>query len=189
VFREGEPANAFYIISAGLVSIEVTTAGGERVTLTLLGPGDCFGEVALLDERAGYRTASAYALEPCTLHLLAKHDFDELRRAHPSVERVLIDVLRARVMRLSDHLVDTLTGDARTKVLRTLCRLADIFDVAHGKPIRVTLDRVKSMAGVTRRVTDIVAELEAMGLVKRAPGHTIHVPDLAALRREAGFVA
>jgi CRP/FNR family transcriptional regulator len=159
------------------------------VTLTLLGPGDCFGEVALLDEERGTRTASAFTLEPCTLRVLAARDFHELLRAQPSVERVLVDVLRTRVTQLSAHLVDTLTEDARTKVLRTLCRLADIFDVEHGQPIRITLDRVKSMAGVTRKVTDIVAELEAMGLVKRAPGHTIHVPDLAALRREAGFVA
>ena len=132
-------------------------------------------------------TASAVALETVAAVVVLKADFDQLRREFPSIERMLVNILRSQVTRLSAHLVDTLTEDARTKVLRTLCRLAVVFDVAGGHPIRLTLDRVKSMAGVTRKVTDIVAEIEAMGLVRRGKGHAIWVLDLAGLEREAGL--
>ena len=187
IVREGEAANALYLIRSGLVAIECSTSKGERATLAVLGPGDCLGELSLLDDHRPLRTASAVALEHCTLVTVLRADFEQLRREYPSVERMLVNILRSQVTRLSAHLVDSLTEDARTKVLRTLCRLADVFDVASGQPIRLTLDRVKTMAGVTRKVTDIVAELETMGLLRRGRGHAIHVPDLPALQREAGL--
>jgi len=187
IVREGETANALYLIASGLVAIECNTTKGERATLAVLGPGDCLGELSLVDDHRPQRTASAVALERCTLVTVLKSDFDQLRREFPSIERMLVNILRSQVTRLSAHLVDTLTEDARTKVLRTLCRLAVVFDVANGQPIRLTLDRVKTMAGVSRKVTDIVAELETMGLLRRGRGHAMYVPDLAALQREAGL--
>jgi CRP/FNR family cyclic AMP-dependent transcriptional regulator len=187
IVREGESASALYLIRSGLVAIECNTTKGERATLAVLGPGDCLGELSLLDDQRHQVTASAVALEPVTVVVMLKADFDNLRRQFPSVERVLVNILRSQVTRLSAHLVDTLTEDARTKVLRTLCRLAVVFDAAGGNPIRLTLDRIKSMAGVTRKVTDIVAEIETMGLVRRGKGHAIWVRDLAGLEREAGL--
>jgi CRP/FNR family cyclic AMP-dependent transcriptional regulator len=187
IVREGETGSALYLIRSGLVAIESNTTKGERATLAVLGPGDCLGELSLLDEQRPHTTASAVALEPVDAVVVRKADFDQLRRDFPSVERVLVNILRSQVTRLSAHLVDTLTEDARTKVLRTLCRLAIVFDVAGGHPIRLTLDRVKTMAGVSRKVTDIVAEIETKGLVRRGRGHAIWVLDLPGLQREAGL--
>jgi CRP-like cAMP-binding protein len=187
VFRHGDQAHALFVIARGLVAIELDTSKGERVTLHVLGPGDCFGELALLDDSDAARSASAVALEPCLLHQLDRHQFEELRRAHPSVELMLLGILRRQVTRLTSHLVDTLTEDARTKVLRTLCRLADVFGVTGDGRIRLSLDRVKTMAGVTRRVTDIFRDLEVKGLIRREGRHAIVIPDLPALRREAGL--
>lgn len=187
VFRHGDHAHALFVIARGLVAIERETAKGERVTLHVLGPGDCFGELALLDESGGVRSASAVALEPCVLHQLDRYQFEELRRTHPSVELMLLGILRRQVTRLTSHLVDTLTEDAHTKVLRTLCRLAEVFAATGDNRIRLSLDRVKTMAGVTRRASDIVRDLEVKGLVRREGRHAIVIPDLEALRREAGL--
>ena len=131
--------------------------------------------------------SSAEAIEACSLQVLNKRDFNELRQRHPSVELVLIGILRSQVIRLTSQLVDTLTEDARTKVLRTLCRLAEVFKVADGNRIRITHERLKTMAGVTRKVTDILNEIEIKGLIKRERGHAFYVPDLQALRAEAGL--
>jgi len=187
VFHEGEVANSFFLINSGLVAIECNTSKGECATLSVYGPGEGFGELALVVEGAPRRTASAVALETCSLQVLNKRDFNELRSQYPSVDRALLMILRAQVIRLTGHLVDTLTEDARTKVLRTLCRLALVFDVAGGNRIRITHERLKTMAGVTRKVTDILNEIEIMGLIKRERGHAFYVPDLEALRREAGL--
>jgi CRP-like cAMP-binding protein len=187
VFRHGDQAHALFVIATGWIAIELDTQKGERVTLHVLGRGDCFGELALLNEASGRRSASAVALEQSVLHQLDRHQFDQLRRNHPSMQLMLLGVLHQQVTRLTAHLVDTLTEDARTKVLRTLCRLADVFDVAGGNHIQVSLDRVKTMAGVTRRVTDIFRDLEVKGLIRREGRHAIVIPDLSALRHEAGL--
>jgi CRP/FNR family transcriptional regulator len=187
VCREGEVATSFFLINSGLIAIESNTRKGECATLTVYGPGEGFGELALVDEGTPRRTASAVALEACSLQVLNKRDFNEMRRQYPSVELVLISILRSQVIRLTAHLVDTLTEDARTKVLRTLCRLAVVFNVAEGHRIRITHERLKTMAGVTRKVTDILNEIEIKGLIKRERGHAFSVPDLDALRREAGL--
>jgi CRP/FNR family transcriptional regulator, cyclic AMP receptor protein len=187
VFHEGEVASSLFLINSGLVAIERSTPKGECATLTVYGPGEGFGELALVDEGAPRRTASAVAIEACSLQVLNKRDFNELRQSHPNVELVLIGILRSQVIRLTSQLVDTLTEDARTKVLRTLCRLAEVFKVAEGNRIRITHERLKTMAGVTRKVTDILNEIEIKGLIKRERGHAFYVPDLAALRAEAGL--
>lgn len=187
IFHERDPAPCMFLIERGLVAIECTTSKGLRSTLTVCGPGESFGELALLDGQDPFRSASAVALQQCTLYALHKHDFDELRRRYPFVERVMVELLLSQVKRLTPHLVEALTEDARTRVLRVLCRLAVAFDTEHGFPIRLTLDRVKTMAGVTRRVTDIFRDLESQGVIRRDKGRAIYVPDLARLRREAGL--
>ena len=81
---------------------------GDVVTLTMLGPGESFGEQALLDHARRSRTASAVALEPVEARTLQRQHFDELRRLQPSVDRMLVEILAAQVRRLSTHLVEAL---------------------------------------------------------------------------------
>ena len=106
LFHEGEPGNLLYVIEHGRVAIRVSTALGDVATLTVLGPGDSFGEQALLDEMA-MRTASAVALEPVEVRTLQRQHFDEGRH-YASVDRLLVEVLAAQVRRLSAHLLEAL---------------------------------------------------------------------------------
>ena len=106
LFHEGEPGNLLYVIERGRVAIRVSTALGDVATLTVLGPGDSFGEQALLNEMA-MRTASAVAREPVEVRTHQRQHFDELRR-HYSVDRLLVEVLAAQVRRLSAHLLEAL---------------------------------------------------------------------------------
>jgi CheY-like chemotaxis protein len=62
VFREGEPGDKMYVLVAGQVDIRQTRNGTERV-LVKMNPGDCFGEMAIID--SGARSADAYAVTPC----------------------------------------------------------------------------------------------------------------------------
>ena len=62
VFREGEPGEKMYVLVAGQVDIRQTRNGAERVLVTMK-PGDCFGEMAIID--SGPRSADAFAVTPC----------------------------------------------------------------------------------------------------------------------------
>jgi putative iron-dependent peroxidase len=92
IVRQGEPGTDFFLVIDGTVVV-------ERVgqTVTRLGPGEFFGEVALLDGRP--RTATATAEGPVRLLVLNHADFDELLDGHPSIARRIVRTLVERVRR------------------------------------------------------------------------------------------
>src|ERR1700677_1898716 len=67
IFREGDAGSALYLLESGRVAVRITTPDGESATLTVVAPGDVFGEMALL-RRSATRTATAVALETVTAH-------------------------------------------------------------------------------------------------------------------------
>ena len=75
VFHEGDPGRALFVVVEGTVEITQATPRGEHV-VRALGPGDAFGEVALIDESP--RSGSARVAEPSRLLILYKTDFDAL---------------------------------------------------------------------------------------------------------------
>jgi CRP/FNR family cyclic AMP-dependent transcriptional regulator len=91
--REGLSGREFFIILDGNVSV---SRGGE--TVATLGPGDFFGEIALLD--GGPRTATATTSTPCRLLVLAHREFDSLLAEHVEVRAAVLEALAQRVRRL-----------------------------------------------------------------------------------------
>src|SRR6201985_1804409 len=73
LFQKGDPGDALFGVRRGQIRIETGAADGSRLTLNFLGPGDLFGEVAVLDGKS--RTADATASEPTELFVLRREDF------------------------------------------------------------------------------------------------------------------
>ncbi len=73
LFRAGDPGDAFYVIARGRVELELKT---RRARTVMLGDGDSFGEIAMLEPRP--RTATARTRTACTLLVLSRHHFAEL---------------------------------------------------------------------------------------------------------------
>jgi CRP/FNR family cyclic AMP-dependent transcriptional regulator len=82
IFAEGDPGDALYAIARGRVRISRHLAGGEEA-LAILGPGEIFGEMAILDAAATGRSADARAHEEATLLVLTRQRFEGLERADP----------------------------------------------------------------------------------------------------------
>src|SRR5262245_38123361 len=88
VFYTGEPGKALFVVAEGEVAIaRVGTAGEERILRTV-GPGACFGEMALIDDFP--RSATARVTTPARLLLLYKSDFDQLIEGHPRIAQVTL---------------------------------------------------------------------------------------------------
>jgi CRP-like cAMP-binding protein len=82
IFREGDPGDALYVIGRGRVRISRNIAGGEEA-LAILGPGEIFGEMAILDPRAAGRSADARAHEDALLLELTRARFEALEKSGP----------------------------------------------------------------------------------------------------------
>lgn len=93
VFRQGDDADAFYLLRYGFVKAENETNGKRRV-LAYLKEGNYFGEIALLSEER--RTATVTAISRAELIKISKAGFDELVQAEPGVRRLLENITKKR---------------------------------------------------------------------------------------------
>jgi CRP/FNR family transcriptional regulator, cyclic AMP receptor protein len=183
VFHQGDPADSLHLIRRGRFGVE--TAGLKTAVVAVLGPGEMFGEIALVDE-AATRSARVSALEGASTLALTKVDFDRLRLKHPSVDRVLVAILAAQVRRLTAQVVEGLYVSPQQRVRRRLCSLAETYDDRRGPPeIRLTRTVLGQLAGTNRQqVSDVLSVESALGTIARRRGR-VTVLDAERLRRRA----
>jgi CRP/FNR family transcriptional regulator, cyclic AMP receptor protein len=184
LFHEGDPGDQLFVIEKGRVAIRVTTVLGDVVTLVILGRGDVFGEQALLHP-ATHRTATAVALEPVEVLTLNRERFHELRRRHPGVDAMLVDLLAEQVRRLSDRLVEALYVPVDRRVVRRLDELTRLYDEG-ASPVVIPLrqDDIASLVGATRPTTNrMLQQLAEEGLLTLGRGRIeVHDPARLATR-------
>jgi CRP/FNR family transcriptional regulator, cyclic AMP receptor protein len=185
LFHEGDPGDTLHLIEKGHVAIRSTTPLGDVATFAVLGPGDVFGDQALLTSSAK-RTASAVALEGAETRSLTRDGFEQLRREEPATDRFLVEVLAGQVRRLSAHLLDALYVPAETRIMRRLVELAESFAQADGAcVIPLTQDDLASITGVSRPTANRLlkaAEADGVLVVGRA---RVEILDRAELARRA----
>jgi CRP-like cAMP-binding protein len=122
VFHRGDPADTLHLVHSGRFAVGINTPYGDTAVLSLVGPGESFGEIALLEGVP--RSATVVALERAETRSIHKLDFDALRARHPVVVDILARALAMRVRRLSDLLVEAYYVPAEQRVLRRLGELA-----------------------------------------------------------------
>jgi CRP-like cAMP-binding protein len=181
VFHRDDPADTLHLIARGRFAVRVTTQLGETVIVAVHGPGEAFGELALVEEGVS-RSTSVVALEPAETYAVGREDFTRLRRQYPAVNEVLVLLLARRLRRQSELLVEALFVTAESRVLRRICELAALY----GDEIPLTQEDVAGLAGTSRATVNRVLRAEARrGTVELRRGRT-RVLDGAALAKRAG---
>ena len=184
VFHHDDPADTVHLIVSGRFAVRIRTPLGDSAILTILGPGELFGEVALLgtDQR---RTATVEALEASETRSIFRDDFAHLRATHPGVSEVLIAILVGEVTRLSRHLLEALYVSSDRRVLRRLLELAALYGPPNAAEVTIPLrqDDLAGLAGTSRAtVNRVLRQEETRGSVVLARGK-MTVTDRAALER------
>ncbi len=112
IFCEGEPASEMYVLLDGELEVVKLSRSGRETRVAILGPGDIFGEMAILDHEP--RSATVRSLSPVRLLRLSANDTDELaiRDIH-AYATVLRTVARnvSRRLRVTDGLLATITAN------------------------------------------------------------------------------
>jgi CRP-like cAMP-binding protein len=175
VFHRGDPADTLHLVHKGHFAVRIQTPLGDTVMLSMVGPGETFGEIALLDE-VGPRSATVVALEPAETRAIHKLDFDALRARHPVVADVLARALALRVRRLSDLLLEAHYIPADRRVLRRLAELGDT-----GGVVPLTQEEISNLAGTSRAtVNRVLRDAQSRGELALRRGR-IEVLDATAL--------
>lgn len=189
VFHEHDPADTLHLIDKGRFAVRATTPLGDTTIFAVLGPGEMFGELALLGGAEERRSATVAALEAGQTHSVHRLDFERLRTRHPESAEVLIAILSGQVRRLSRHLVEAMYTPADKRVLRRLAEMAALYasDAPDGGPVTIPLtqDDLAGLAGTARAtVNRVLREEQERGTLELGRGRTV-IRDTAALTARA----
>ena len=160
VFHQGDPAEAMHLIWSGRFAVRIRTPIGDATTLAILGPGESFGELALLGEDPE-RSATVVALERGETRSIVRGDLARLLREHPEVNELLLRLFAARLRRTNDLLAEALYVPADKRVLRRLRELAELYrgaEDAHVIPL--TQEEIAELAGTSRATVNRVLRAE-----------------------------
>ncbi|MCE7939674.1 hypothetical protein DCC79_10475 [bacterium] len=122
IFEEGDPGNAVFLIGDGEVKIAVKSPTDRDITLALLGPGDAFGELSLLDNSP--RSATATATAPTTLLVVHRRDFMSLVESDMTALRGLLSALSRIIRNMNQRLADIAMLDVHGRMAKALFELA-----------------------------------------------------------------
>jgi CRP-like cAMP-binding protein len=171
IFREGDRGDSIHLLDKGHVAVQLTTPLGDVLTLAVLGPGEMFGELAAMAS-SPYRTATIRSLDRTETLVISGEEFAELRRRHPSLNELLLELANAQIPRLSGQLVEALFVRADKRVLRRVVALAELHGGCRaGTTIPVRQDDVAQLAGASRpTVNRALKEAEAGGAIALSRG-------------------
>ncbi len=164
VINEGEESDGFFYIQKGKVKIYVSEQGGKEAILNIQGPGEYFGELALIDNSP--RSASAITLEPSHLALISRTSFERCFVEKPSLALKMIRSLAYRVRSLTEEVKNLSLHDVYGRLSRTLLKLANEKE---GKLVieqRLTHQDLANMVGASREmVSRIMKDLKIGGYI------------------------
>jgi CRP-like cAMP-binding protein len=183
LFQKGDPGDTLYAVRRGQIRIATGTEAGRRLTLNLLGSGDVFGEVALLDGRP--RTADAIATERTELFMVRRRDFIELIAQRPHVAVRIIELLCERIRWMSDRMEESVLMPLPERLARRLIALGDDY----GAEIQVSQEELAVFIGSTREsVNRQLQEWKRQGLIEIGRGRIrlIDAKRLAPARESVG---
>jgi CRP/FNR family transcriptional regulator, cyclic AMP receptor protein len=149
IVSKGDPGNSLIAVISGTVKISISSPDGRSAILNLIGPGETFGEVAVLDGLA--RTADATANTNCEIYVIDRRDFLPFVRSQPALAMKFIELLCTRLRWTSDQVEEVILQDLPGRLASTLLRLTEKHKLAQGgRTIAITQQEISEMVGMTR---------------------------------------
>ena len=178
IMAAGDAIDSLYIVISGRLKVMMGDADGKEVILSLIGPGEFFGEMGLIDDSP--RSASVIAIEPCELLSITKRDF---RKCLAENFEIAMTVMRGLVRRLreADRKIGSLALlDVYGRVARLLL---DMSENVNGQKVvtkRLPKQDIAKMIGASREmVYKVMKDLQVSGYIE-VRGSTIVLRDKSA---------
>lgn len=185
ILLEEATGETFFVIAGGSVKITRLSDDGREVILAILGEGDFFGEMSLLDG-AG-RSANVISLENSEVLTLSRNDFLEILETYPKIAISLLEELTMR-LRKSDQQIESLSlSDVQHRIGMTLIRLSEELGIIQKGKVRIVnfpyQQDIANMAGTSRETVSRTFTLfEEKGMIEK-DGRTLAINDYSAFCR------
>ncbi|MEJ2445341.1 MAG: Crp/Fnr family transcriptional regulator [Exilibacterium sp.] len=182
VYRLGDSADALYQVIEGQVRIASVSSDGREILMFAMRPGDCFGELGLIEGTR--RINSARAQGATRLRILGKTDFQSLRAEYPSINEQLL-LMECRRMRLTFDMIEGALQNLRQKMLLRLYMLATAYGEPRGSECiiatRFSQQELGNMVGASRQsVNRELQQLQEEKLIRLESG-LIYICDIKTL--------
>ncbi len=149
IYSKGDPGNSLFAVISGTAKMSITSPDGRSAILNLIGPGEIFGEIALLD--GGERSADATANTNCEVFVIDRREFIPFLRSQPTLAMKFIDLLCGRLRLTTDQVEQIILQNLPGRLASALIRLSHKHAPAAGNPtIAITQQEISEMVGMTR---------------------------------------
>ena len=149
ICSKGDPGNSLFAVISGTVKISSTSADGRSAILNLIGAGEIFGEIAVLDGQA--RSADATANTNCEIFVIDRREFLPFVRSQPALAMKFIELLCTRLRWTSDQVEQIILQNLPGRLASALVRLTEKHKLEpKGRTIAVTQQEISEMVGMTR---------------------------------------
>jgi CRP-like cAMP-binding protein len=177
IFSEGEAGDEMHVVVRGSVRVHRLADTGSDVTLAILGPGECVGEQALLDNLP--RSANARALQETRTFTVSRDVFMQWVTERPGAALALLETLSIRLRRSNEKVADLMFLDLGHRLSKTLLSMAG--ESTPGR-VFVTQAALGQLLGVSRESVNKQLQLFVRdGLVSLSRGSVV-ILDRAGLR-------
>ena len=172
LFKEGDAGDRLYVVVEGKLKLGTSSVDGRENLLSILGPGEMFGELSLFDP--GPRTATATAVTDSRLLALAHDQVIGWVTEHPQVSLQLLGRLAQRLRRSNEVLADLVFSDVPGRVAKAIMDLGSRFGVTKGEELHVnhdlTQEELAQLVGASREtVNKALADFAGRGWVRLEP--------------------
>ena len=181
IFHADEGGDVFFLIREGQVKVTMISPEGKEIILSMLGPGDFFGEMALLDDEP--RSATIIATEPLDVVTIFRNDFLAILNENFSITRKVLAELSRRLRTASNRIESLATMDVYGRLARFFLDLAreqgKKLDNGYVAVTRPTHQSIANMIGTSREtVSRLIHDLMRQNLLL-SEGKTIYLRDTA----------
>jgi CRP/FNR family cyclic AMP-dependent transcriptional regulator len=168
IFLPDDPGDKVYCLKEGIVRIAAIAPSGKEMTLTIMEPGEVFGELALLD--GDRRQTLAQAVVDSTVCLIRRKDFQAFLEKRPTLSLRVTKMIGERVRELESRLSDIVFKDVPGRLASLFLRLAEKYGRPHARgtllDIRLTHQELANLIGATRETTSVnLGRMKQQGLI------------------------
>ena len=187
LFDEGDGGDSLYVVLDGKIKLTRAAGDGRENLLSVIGPGEMFGELSLFDPRP--RTSSASAVTEATLAALPHDELLPLLRKRPEISLHMLRALVQRLRRANDVTADLVFTDVPGRVAKALLDLADRFGQQTEEGLQVhhdlTQEELAQLVGASREtVNKALADFAARGWL-HISARSVLILDAERLRKRA----